>query len=242
MRTMVAVYAVVGAAAVILGSVQATADSASATPTPAGTNGHEGGAAARSTPIVISNETLQKYSERGHVTEVTRSGGGAPSSPVRPVHGGGEDSVVVPDTAAGQEEIADAEQRRYWRSLYERQLALVDQIEEQIEILDREIPGLWRDFYAHDDPMYRDGVIKPKLDDALTRRQQLETQLEQERLQLPKIREDARRAGAQPGWFRGLDSPKPKEKTSSPDGSILPSDSGMDAVTADDVAPDEGTP
>ena len=73
--------------------------------------------------------------------------------------------------------MAADEKKRRWRSTYQKQIELVASIEEQIGKLDWEIPGLWRDFYAWDDPAYRDGVIKPKLDEALVRRQRLEDQL-----------------------------------------------------------------
>jgi hypothetical protein len=60
--------------------------------------------------------------------------------------------------------------------------------------------------------MYRDGVIKPKLDQALAQRQKLEVELQDEEAKLAQVKEAARRDGAQPGWFRGFDplpTPKP---------------------------------
>ena len=73
-----------------------------------------------------------------------------------------------------------------------------------IEELDKEIPALWNQFYSWDDPAYRDGVIKVKLDRALARRKELEERLAVEEEALPKILDEARRDGALPGWFRGL--------------------------------------
>jgi hypothetical protein len=177
------------------------------------------------TPIVIDNETLRKYANQGRVTSVERpSSSRASGAGVTALGGGmGKDSSNE-----------DAAKRRYWRELYQQQLNLVRSLEQQIEILDREIPGLWRDFYSRDDPMYRDGVIKPKLDEALARRDRIEEQLGEERERLPKIREDARRDGAQPGWFRGLDQPPPgEEQADEPPAAALPSN------TVDSVGPDE---
>ena len=51
-------------------------------------------------------------------------------------------------------------------------------------------------------------MIKPKLDEAMARRQKLETDLQEAQAKLSKIQEDARRDGAQPGWFRGFDKPQ----------------------------------
>jgi hypothetical protein len=194
-------------------------------PTPALGMAKADGQKPERTPIVIDNETLRKYADQGRVTSVERpSSSRASGTGVTALGGGmGRDSSNE-----------DAAKRRYWRELYQQQLDLVQSLEQQIEILDREIPGLWRDFYARDDPMYRDGVIKPKLDEALARREQIEEQLGEEREQLPKIRENARRNGAQPGWFRGLDQPPPREEQADE-----PPDAALPSNTVDAVGPDE---
>ncbi len=177
------------------------------------------------TPIVIDNETLRKYADQGRITSVERQ----PSS--RAAQSG---ATGLAGGMGRNPDGDDAAKRLYWREMYQQQLDLVQTLERQVETLDREIPGLWRDFYARDDPMYRDGVIKPKLDEALARRNEMEEQLNEERERLPKIREDARRDGAQPGWFRGLDQPKPKhEDAESPPAARLPSDFDVEVVTPD---------
>jgi hypothetical protein len=99
--------------------------------------------------------------------------------------------------------------RSHWRATYMQQVELVAKMRQEIERLDQEIPGLWRQFYAWDDPAYRDGVIKPKLDAALERRQELEQEIVAGEARLSEILEEARRAGAQPGWFRDLPRPTP---------------------------------
>jgi len=172
--------------------------------------------------MIIDNETLKKYSDQGNVTSVKGSQSTPPSSGSAGALSKGEDPKL-------------AEKRRYWRTQYEKQLKLVQTLESQIEILNREIPGLWRDFYAWDDPMYRDGVIKPKLDEALGRWERMTEKVEKERAKLPKIREDARRDGAQPGWFRGMDKPKAQDSDEADTGdeSILPTDFDVEVVTTD---------
>jgi hypothetical protein len=142
--------------------------------------------------------------------------------------------VEVPGSYSADPDARDAERRAYWRDRYQKQLEMVASIERQIEVLDREIPGLWRDFYAWDDPMYRDGVIKPKLDEALGRRQRLEERLKEEQARVPIIIDGARRDGSTPGWFRGLGKPKPEEGSSKPD-SVLPTEFDVDVVSADDT-------
>jgi hypothetical protein len=190
---------------------------------------------AKPTPIVIDAKTLEKYSEQGNVTEVSKARQKGTASLIDAVQGGGDLSGTGP-TLSGEAALEEEERRQYWRSQYQRQLELVESLENQIEVLDEEIPGLWRDFYAWDDPMYRDGVIKPKLDAALTRRQSIEEKLGEERGRLPQIKEKARRDGATPGWFRGVDKAKSGDDEDAPqDESVLPTDFKVGVVSADDT-------
>lgn len=167
-----------------------------------------------SQPIVISNENLADLAAKGELTHAgpTPTATALPGSR-RPVHAGVNAAgavVVKPNQAdlAGLDAGAE-DRRRHWRGLYLKQIETLEQIHKQIEVLDAQIPGLWSQFYAWDDPVYRDGVIKPKLDAALAMRQQLEEQLAQEEERLPEILDNARRDGALPGWFRDLPQPTP---------------------------------
>ena len=178
----------------------ATPGAAAATPTPT------------KKPIVITDENLQQYAERGSLTTAQPGGQGAASTGGRPVHGGESGSAELGSGLPPVQLPADNsedEKRRYWRELYERQVKLIEQLGLEIKDLDAAIPGLWNKFYAWDDPAYRDGVIKPELDRSLARRDEVEKQLETERARLPQIMDDARRDGASPGWFRDL--PRPTE-------------------------------
>ena len=154
--------------------------------------------------IVISNENLADYADKGRLTgESTTSGTSAGRRPVRP---GGTD-VRVTDPTSPQSHTD--ERKRYWQNQYQTQLELIGTLRNQITLLDNEIPGLWRDFYNRDDPFYRDGVIKPKLDQMIAQRQSLEEDLAEAEPRLSKIKEEARRDGAEPGWFRGMTVPTP---------------------------------
>jgi hypothetical protein len=159
--------------------------------------------------IVITNENLAEMAEKGSVTSVSKSGSGA--SDRRPVRETGEVTVLQPSDPDHSDE-----RRRYWRGQYERQVNLIETLQRQIDYLDQEIPGMWTDFYSRDDPAYRDGVIKPKLDDAMARRQSLEQQLNEARPRLTEIQDQARRDGAEPGWFRGIPTPAPAQPSQTP--------------------------
>lgn len=154
-------------------------------------------------PIVISNENLDDYASKGGLTEIKGSIKNLAEGP----HAAG---VVMVDPDAHE-----AEQRKYyWQQLYAQQLSRIASIKRQIQQLDRDIPGLWNDFYSRDDPAYRDGVIKPRLDDSLKKRQELEAQLAREEPKLGQIKEAARRDGAEPGWFREMKlapTPRPEK-------------------------------
>jgi hypothetical protein len=113
-------------------------------------------------PIVISNENLSDYASQRELT--TASEKSQPSN--RPIHAGTGAGIVT--TPAVSSSGYGDERKRYWQGRYKQQLDLLESVKNQIQKLDYEIPGLWRDFYAWDDPAYRDGVIKPNLDSALT--------------------------------------------------------------------------
>ena len=111
------------------------------------------------------------------------------------------------DRAQGEDEPAEQDKKReYWRNTYRAQQKLIEELQNRIEELDAEIPRLWNQFYAWDDPAYRDSVIKPELDAKLKERERLAERLPREREKLDEIVRDARRDGAQPGWFRNLDA------------------------------------
>jgi hypothetical protein len=58
------------------------------------------------------------------------------------------------------------------------------------------------DFYAWDDGQYRDNVIKPAWDRAKAETEKARADLEAARKQLDGLEDEARRAGAFPGWIR----------------------------------------
>jgi hypothetical protein len=142
--------------------------------------------------VVITDSNLKEYAAKGSLTTASR----------QPLQRGGAAATTQAQTGA-QDEL----KRRSWRSMYQRQAQLINSIKARIKELDESIPGLWRQFYSWDDPAYRDGVIKPKLDKFLNERNELAKRLPQEEAKLPEILDRARRDGALPGWFRDLVKP-----------------------------------
>jgi hypothetical protein len=213
---------------VMFGTVAIAADEPSPTPTPrpAGgqsltdvakdkklkgdTAGNSGGS------IVISNENLSDYASKGGLT--TAKPGKNPAT--RGVHAGTNVRVIDSETSELNK------RKHYWQQKYIRQLERIAAIKRQIEQLDLEIPALWNEFYARDDPAYRDGVIKPRLDRSLERRENLGALLKDEEPKLAQIKEDARQDGAEPGWWRDVKAPTPRPKD--------PNAGSGDAIRVDD--------
>jgi len=167
--------------------------------------------------IVITNENLSDYASKGGLTTANPSG---KNSATRDVHAGTNVKIMDSETAE------ENKRKHYWQQKYLQQLNRIASIKHQIEELDLEIPALWTDFYARDDPMYRDGVIKPKLDRSLKRRDDLAALLLKEEPKLAQIKEEARRDGAEPGWWRDIKEPTPRPKN--------PKTGPGDAIRADD--------
>ncbi len=210
------------AATAVAGTAVSAADAdPTPTPTPRPAGGRSLSEVAKDKPlkgseggqsIVITDKNLADYAEKGSVTTPETTQSSAARRPVR-------DPIKNPNTTVlgPSDSTRSTERQRYWVGMYERQLELVASLRRQIQIVDEEIPGLWRDFYAWDDPAYRDGVLKPKLDAALGRRERLQEQLAEAEPRLDEIKSDARRDGAEPGWFRGLSVPTPVPPTATPD-------------------------
>lgn len=147
--------------------------------------------------IVISDTNLPELADRGSVTAI--SGDRSADRRYVEVEGQGEGG------GSASSGMDPEEKRELWRRKFQAQAKAVAVIEARISELDREIPGLWNQFYAWDDPAYRDGVIKVRLDRALAEWEELTAKLPGEREKLEQIREEARQDGAQPGWFRDLE-------------------------------------
>ncbi len=194
----------------VLGSADATPTPPPATPTvaPTPTPGPRSLADAAKTiklrrftrdasgKIVISDTTLPEMAERGAVTSV----GGDRAGDRRYV-----DIDRTAPEESGETGGMDAEEKRqFWRRKVEGQQQAVAVLEARINELDSEIPRLWTQYYAWDDPAYRDGVIKVRLDRALAEWEELKARLPAEQAKLDQLMEEARRDGAQPGWFRDL--------------------------------------
>jgi|GEM_PF-1167376 hypothetical protein len=136
--------------------------------------------------LVITNENVRKI--KGVGGSVTY---GVPADPNAPPY----DPTLgtPPGSDRGKED---------WQQLIGSARSAVAASESRIDSLQSEVSKLQNDFYAWDDPAYRDGVIKPALDQALADLEAEKQALSAARQRVLDIEEEARKAGAHPGWLR----------------------------------------
>ena len=137
-------------------------------------------------PRVITNESVKQLSQGVELT--TTKATGAPA--------------YAP--ATGTTENA---KKAMWQQRYREAVSRAAGLEAEIKRLEGEANRLEREFYAHDDPAQRDGVIKPAWDRAVADLRKAQADLAEARNKPEEVLEAARRDGALPGWFRGLDQP-----------------------------------
>jgi hypothetical protein len=137
-------------------------------------------------PRVLTNESVKQLAQGVELTMSAATAGGA---------GRGVSAT------GGSEDAKKAK----WQQRYRAALQRVHGLESEVKTLETQANGLERDFYAHDDPVYRDSTIKPKWDKTLAALQKARIDLEEARKQPDEVLNAARRDGALPGWFRGME-------------------------------------
>lgn len=145
--------------------------------------------------LTITNENLKELAGTAELTMVT----GKPGQPT-------DTPGAAPATREGGGEAAA---QRFWQQRYQRARGYLRFLEEQEARLSREVERLKTEFYSLDDPFRRDGEVKPAWDEALEKLNETRARLAQARTLPDEVIQAALRAGALPGWFRGLPDPAP---------------------------------
>lgn len=89
-----------------------------------------------------------------------------------------------------------------WQALVAEARRQVASLEASVSDLQSTVAKLESDYYAWDDPAYRDGVIKPALDQARADLQAARQALPAARQRISDLEEEARKSGTPPGWLR----------------------------------------
>jgi hypothetical protein len=144
--------------------------------------------------MVLNNQTLKKHSKVGSTFVVDES----------EVEDREGEEARTEDSAAPEETTTelDAEEENYWRQLVYDLRREWRNAYDDIEEFESEIARLRRDFYAEDDPFYRDSQIKPAWDRALKDLEEARRTVERSQAELERAMEEGHRAGALPGWLR----------------------------------------
>jgi septal ring factor EnvC (AmiA/AmiB activator) len=137
--------------------------------------------------IVISDHNLQTLAARGRLTAVPTA---AWSGPVGTSKNADKSSAQL------------ADQERKWRGRYRRQLAKVRTLETRLATLDRRLKALEDAATSVARSLRQWAAARAKLESARSDRAALAERLDDERAELERIIREARREGAQPGWFR----------------------------------------
>jgi hypothetical protein len=145
--------------------------------------------------VAITNETLVTDPKRGRLT--TWQGVPAVPTSAPAATPGAPAATSAPAPAA-----TPVSEEQVWRERARNARQRVDESKERAARLEAESKKLENDFYAWDDGQYRDNVIKPAWD---KKREELETarrDLDAAERDLADLPEQARKAGALPGWIR----------------------------------------
>jgi hypothetical protein len=137
---------------------------------------------------VLTNDSVRQLSEGVELTEAIPYEGPAVSR----VSGG-------PSEAS----------RELWQQRYQYARWEAARLDREIVRLEGEVARLETQFYALDDPYVRDGQVKPDWDARLAELRAARARQADVKAKPDQIIEEARRAGALPGWFRGLPEPDP---------------------------------
>jgi hypothetical protein len=146
--------------------------------------------------VAITNDTLVTDPKRGRLTTWQ----GVPAVPTAaPTATAGASTGA---TSPAAPEATPVSEEQAWRERARSARQRVEESKERVSRLEAESKKLENDFYAWDDGQYRDNVIKPAWD---KKREELETarrDLEAAEKDLADLPEQARKAGALPGWIR----------------------------------------
>jgi hypothetical protein len=138
----------------------------------------------RDSTIVISNRTVDRLSDFGTLS----MSGESPVSPGPPLHG-----VRASPTPVGPA------RRSHWQRRVRQQRQIIDAVENELALVDVKIDAL-------EDAAFEGGLRAKsrwvKLAEAKGRRRVVDRRLQNERAKLAAIIREARREGAEPGWFR----------------------------------------
>jgi hypothetical protein len=151
---------------------------------------------------VYTNDDLKKYPTPAPTLpegQLPATAGGVPAVPA-PADPNAPDAAkpADPSKPAAQEEKKD---EAYWKGLMTSARTKLERDESFLEALQSRVNALTNDFYSRDDPAQR-SVIETQRNKALAEMDRLKTEVADDKANIAKIQEDARKEGVPPGWLR----------------------------------------
>lgn len=145
------------------------------------------------TPIVITDDTLAEVASRGRLA--TSDAGTTSTAP-------------TPDLAPLLEGYGERQRlRTEWRRRLAAQLAEIRRLAKEVEEQRVAAGWLWIRYLRTEKEFTRERKVRPRMEAARAKLAELEAELDAARTANDRLREAARRAGAEPGWFRNLEEP-----------------------------------
>ncbi len=164
--------------------------------------------------VVITDANLHEYARGGQLTELV----------TEPLPPSAEES-----TGTGLDEEVYSEE--YWRERIRNARLGWRAAADRVSELEARVAKLRYDFYAQDDPFYRDSQIKPAWDRAALELERAKSQVEEKRLEVQIALQAGHREGALPGWLReGLEF-----EPEVPEGESRPAEGELSTVEAIDA-------
>lgn len=146
---------------------------------------------------VITNDELQK-SQAGGSGKPKKTG----TLTVVPSKGSNHSTPDVSAGTVGNGVDNNGGTEAEWRARSTALKLAVKSAEEQVKRLTLESKRLENDYYAWSDGNHREGVIRPAWDSSVRELKKAQADLEQAQAALGNLGEEARKAGALPGWIR----------------------------------------
>lgn len=166
--------------------------------------------AAKGPAKVYTNDDLKKYPTPPPTPEGQPATSGAapavPGVPAPPGDPNAPDAAKPPEPPkpGDSSKPSPAEEKKdeaYWRGLITAARTKLERDESYMEALQTRINSLTNDFYSRDDPAQR-AVIETQRNKALAELNRLKNEIADDKANITKIQEDARKEGALPGWLR----------------------------------------
>ena len=130
----------------------------------------------------------------------------APAKPPAETAAAGEESAAPTEADERKEKSTEPEKEpvteEYWRAKAARVRTELTDSQARLATAKERAARLESDFYGWDDGQYRDRVIKPAWDEARAKLQEAEVAFATAQKAAASLEEDARKAGALPGWIR----------------------------------------